>query len=211
MKSFTKSYVSKTWDELSSSEQNYIMDYIMKNDPEFYQTIDEIEYGKFLQKLNECIKKNKTFKIETLYSEDNPNFKNGIEIVDFIDFAYIGYDYITVNNEYVVYIDDIDASVDPNNLTMDDVHFAFKMIRDTPAAMNKYISIMSGNYNKKKVKELFESVKMKYDSFVAELYDIIYEYDKFMNTPNKDVVRTIMTNYEFIYDENGNFIEYKNM
>lgn len=211
MKSFTKSYVSKTWDELSSSEQDYVMDCIMKDDPEFYQAMDEIEYDKFIQNLNECIKKNKTFKIETLYSEDNPNFKNGVEIVDFIDFAYIGYDYVTVNNEYNIIIDDIDSSVDPNNLTMDDVHFKFQMLRDTPASMNKYISIMSGNYNKKKVKELFESVKAKYDSFVAELYDIIYEYDKFMNTPTKDVVKTIMANYEFIYDENGNFIEYKNL
>lgn len=67
------------------------------------------------------------------------------------------------------------------------------------------------NYDKIKLNELFDIIKSKYDLFISDLYLMLYDYEDTVRITAKQMFEKYVTNYEFIYDENGNFVEYKIM
>lgn len=200
MRIVTKEFTHKEWSELTEKEKETVQTK-MAADSDFMYMLSDYALMVVQDEVDNLInEENKSFNLKKFYFDYG--YVQRLE-----GFEYIGKDSINVNGDYVLYVYEINPE-NVENLQVSDLSFDWESINDDHLTEEQIMDMNNGYFDKVKEKELFNIVNAKYEDFLDTLHGIMRDYEANTNPYDKENFESYAEYYEFIFDEDGKFVNY---
>lgn len=203
MRTVTKQYNYKLWKELSYDEKYYAIDVLSKNNDilsEIGQHAYDILYND-IENLNH----NYDFTI----TPSNIGTTGNLAYCDIIQYKGNEFTSINLNNDYILRIYKYINPTNIYNLNLKDIKYELTIINNK-ISQQEYNTFINSEEFVETMQEIYDDLNEKYKLFMKEVQRIYALYvgrSDIYQPEAYDMIYQNDNNTEFIFDENGNFVD----